>query len=118
MQGLLIRWLILTLAIVLSSYLIGGIRVSGFLPAFFAAALLGLLNTFFRPILILLTLPINLITFGLFTLVINALMLKMASGVVPGFQVQGFWAAFWGALVISIVNWLLISLFRDPVIFD
>jgi putative membrane protein len=83
--------------------------VSGFFSAFLAAAILSLLNAFFRPILFILTLPINLLTFGLFTFVINALLLKMASGVIPGFDVIGFWAAVFGAFLISVVSWLLNS---------
>jgi putative membrane protein len=109
MNGLFIRWLILTISIMATPYLIHGITVESFFAAFFAAAMLGILNAFFRPIIILLTLPINILTFGLFTFVINALMLKMASGVIPGFHVNGFWAAVFGSLTISIVNWLLTS---------
>ena len=112
-MGLLIRWLALTAAIVIASYLISGIEVSDFFSAFFAAAILGILNIFFRPILFILTLPINLLTFGLFTFVINALLLKMASGVISGFQVHGFWSALFGALVISVVNWLLTSFINE-----
>jgi len=112
-MGLLVRWLVLTAAIVIASYLISGIEVSGFFSAFFAAAILGILNIFFRPILFILTLPINLLTFGLFTFVINAVLLKMASGVISGFQVHGFWSALVGALVISVVNWLLNSFINE-----
>lgn len=107
MRGLLLRWLILTLAIVTAAYLIDGIQVEGFLSAFFAAAVLGILNALLRPVLIILTLPINILTLGLFTFIINALLLKMTSGVIPGFEVQGFWPAILGALVISVVGWLL-----------
>jgi putative membrane protein len=114
MNGLLVRWLILTLAILFASYVLSGIEVSGFFPAFFAAALLGILNAFFRPFLIILTLPINILTLGLFTFVINALILKMASGVIPGFYVHGFWTAVFGALIISIANWLLSSVLSGP----
>ena len=114
MDGLFLRWLILTAAILCAAYLIEGIKVSGFFSAFFAAAMLGMLNTFFRPVLIILTLPINILTFGLFTFLINALMLKMASGVIQGFHVYGFWAAVFGSLIISLVNWLLISFISDP----
>jgi len=112
-MGLLVRWSVLTAAIVIASYLISGIEISGFFSAFFAAAILGILNIFFRPILFILTLPINLLTFGLFTFVINALLLKMASGVIEGFQVHGFWSAVFGALVISVVNWLLNSFINE-----
>ena len=112
-MGLLVRWLILTAAITVAAYLINGIHVDGFLSAFFAAAILGVLNVFFRPILLILTLPINILTLGLFTFVINAVLLKMASGVISGFEVQGFWSAVWGALIISAVNWLLSSFITD-----
>ena len=113
MKGLLVRWLVLTVAIVFSSYLISGIQVSGVFSALFAAAILGILNVFFRPILIILTLPINILTLGLFTFVINALILKMASGVISGFEVHGFWSAVFGALVISAFNWILNSLINE-----
>lgn len=109
MKGLLIRWLTTTAAIVATSYLLDGIQVGGFLSALFAAALLGILNAFFRPIALLLTLPINLLSLGLFTFIINALMLKMASGVIPGFNVYGFWPAVFGSLLISLISWLLNS---------
>jgi len=113
MNGLILRWIMLTVAIVVASYLIGGIRVDGFFAAFFAAAILGLLNVFFRPVLLILTLPINILSFGLFTFVINATMLKMASGVISGFHVDGFWPAVLGSLVISLVNWALVSFIND-----
>lgn len=109
MKGILIRWLILTGAILIASYVLDGIRVSGFFSAFFAAAILGLLNAFFRPILFILTLPLNIITLGLFTFVINAILLKMATGVVSGFEVYGFWTAVFGSLLISLVSWGLTS---------
>ena len=109
MIGIFIRWLTLTGAIIFTSYLLDGIRVSGFLSALFAAATLGILNALFRPILLLLTLPINVLTLGFFTFVINALMLKMASGVIAGFDVYGFWSAVIGSLIISVISWLLNS---------
>jgi putative membrane protein len=109
-MGILVKWLVLTLAVLLAAYTLEGIKVSGFLSAFLAAAMLGFLNVFFRPILILLTLPVNILTLGLFTFLINALILKMASGVIPGFDVYGFWTAVFGALLISAVNWVLNAL--------
>ena len=109
MPGLLIRWLILTAAITAASYLMDGIEVRGFFSALGAAAILGVLNAFFRPILIILTLPINILSLGLFTFVINALLLKMVSGVIDGFSVHGFWSAVFGSLVISLVSWFLSS---------
>jgi putative membrane protein len=107
MRGVLLRWLVLTVAVLIASWLLDGIRVTGLLPAFLAAAVLGILNAFFRPILILLTLPINILTLGLFTFLINALMLKIVSEVIAGFEVHGFWTAVLGALIIGSVSWLL-----------
>ena len=113
MMGLLIRWLIVTVAIIFASYLLDGIEVKNFFSAFFAAAALGILNALFRPILIVLTLPINILTLGLFTFLINALMLKMASGIIPGFEVHGFWTAIFGSLIISTISWLLNAFISD-----
>jgi len=110
---LLIRWLCLTAAIMLTAYLIDGIQVAGFAHALGTAAVLGVLNVIVRPVLFILTLPINIMTFGLFTFIINALMLKIASGLIPGFSVIGFWAAVLGALIISLVNWLLNAIIQD-----
>ncbi|MCX7816266.1 MAG: phage holin family protein [Syntrophales bacterium] len=106
-MGIFIRWLILTIAIVISSYFIEGVRVQGFLSAFSAAAVLGVMNVFLRPILLLVTLPINVLTLGVFTFLINALLLKMTAAVIPGFDVEGFWSAVLGAMVVSLVSWLL-----------
>ncbi|OPY10087.1 MAG: Membrane protein of unknown function [Syntrophaceae bacterium PtaB.Bin095] len=113
MKGLFIRWLILTAAIYLAARFIDGIEVHGFVPALLAAAALGVLNALLRPVLIILTLPLNILTLGLFTFVINALLLKMASGVISGFEVHGFWPALFGALIISLVSWLLSSFISD-----
>ena len=107
MRGVLLRWLVLTAAILTACWLLDGIRVNGIFPALFAAALLGILNAIFRPILILLTLPVNILTLGLFTFVINALMLMIVSAVIPGFDVRGFWTAVVGALIIGAASWLL-----------
>jgi putative membrane protein len=112
MKFLAVKWLILTAAITIAAYLLDGIHVDGFSSALLTAAILGILNTFFKPILVLLTLPINILTLGLFTFVINALMLKMASGVISGFRVESFWAAIFGSIIISVVNWILSGLIR------
>jgi putative membrane protein len=112
-MGILIRWIILTVSIIIASYLLEGIHISGFFSAFFAAAALGILNALFRPTLLILTLPINVLTLGLFTFIINALMLKMASGIIPGFEVHGFWTAVIGSLIISVISWLLNSFISD-----
>ena len=115
MRGILLRWLILTAAILAAAYLLDGIEVRDFFSAFLAAAVLGILNAFFRPLLLLLTLPLNILSLGLFTFVINAFLLKMASGVIPGFEVHGFWTALFGALIITLVSSLLNALIsNDP----
>ncbi len=108
-MGIIIKWLILTAALTLASYLIDGIRVSGFFCALSTAAILGFLNIFFRPILLILTLPINIVSLGLFTFVVNAVMLRMASGLISCFEVHGFWPAVFGSVVISAVNFILSS---------
>lgn len=113
MNGLLIRWLILTVSIVICAYVIDGIHVTGFLSAIVAAAFLGILNALLRPLLILLTLPLNILTLGLFTFVINAILLLMVSGVVTGLEIRGFWSALGGALIISLISWLLLSFVSD-----
>ncbi len=113
MKGLLVRWLMLTVAIMAAAYLLPGIQVSGVFSAFFAAAILGILNALLRPLLLLLTLPLNILSLGLFTFVINALMLMMASGVISGFHIAGFWSAVFGSLVIGVVSWLLTSMIND-----
>ena len=107
MPGILMRWLILTVAIIVTSYMLDGIKITGFFSAIFSAAFLGILNAFFRPILLVLTLPINILSLGLFTFVINALLLLMASGVIPGFTISGFWTALFGSLLISLVSFIL-----------
>jgi len=113
MNGIFVRWLILTIAIIVTSYLLDGIQVSGFFSAFFAAAILGILNAFFRPFLLIITLPINILTLGFFTFVINAILLMMASGVIPGFEVAGFWSAVFGSLFISLISWFITSFINE-----
>jgi putative membrane protein len=113
MQGLLLRWLVLTVAILSASYLLKGIEVSSLFSAFFAAAMLGILNALLRPVLIILTLPVNILSLGIFTFVINAMLLKMVSAVVVGFSVHGFWTAVLGAVIISVISWLLNAFISD-----
>lgn len=109
MNGIILRWLILTLAIIIAAYLFPGIEVGSFGTALLSALVLGILNAFFRPVLIILTLPINILTLGLFTFVINAALLMMTSGLIGGLIVNGFGSALLGSLIISLVSWLLSS---------
>lgn len=102
----LIRWFIASLAIIISAYLLPGVHVENFLAALAAALVLGLLNLIVKPILVLFTLPINILTLGLFTLVINAAIIKLATLVVPGFTVDTWgWAILFG-VVLALINML------------
>jgi len=95
-------------AVLIISYLFPKIiRVDGFLAALVAAFLLGIVNSIIKPILVLLTLPITVLTLGLFLLVINGLMLWLVSALVKGFYVNGFWGAVFGSILISLVSWIL-----------
>jgi len=103
----LLSWLVATLAILITAYLLPGITISGLFAALVAALVLGLINAFLKPILVIITLPINILTLGLFTLVINALLVMLASVIVPGFEVANFWWALLFSLVLSIVSFVL-----------
>lgn len=109
--GLLAKWLVNSFALFAASYLVAGIVIHDFWSGIAAAALLGIVNAVIRPVVVILTLPINIVTLGLFTLLINAFMLKIVAWIIRGFSVHGFWAAFWGALVISLVSWFINLLF-------
>jgi len=102
-----IKWLALTASIIVTAYFIDGIRVDGLSSAFLAAAVLGILNVFLRPIALILTLPVNILSLGLFTFIINAFMLIITSRLIPGFNVNGFWTAILGSLLISIISWAI-----------
>jgi len=109
---LLLRWLINALAILAIAYYVPGVSVSGFYAALIAALILGIVNALLRPILILLTLPVNVLTLGLFTLIINAFLFWFASTIVKGFAVADFKAAFLGALIMWLVSWITNWLFK------
>lgn len=107
MVGFLLRWSMNLLALVVAAALIRGIKIQSLEMGILAAGLLGVVNAVIRPVVLVLTLPINLLTLGLFTLVINAAMLKLVSVVVPGLVIDSFSAAFFGALIISVISWVL-----------
>ncbi|HJV64824.1 MAG TPA: phage holin family protein [Geomonas sp.] len=106
-MSFIVHWLIRALAIVITAYLLPGVRLSGFFAALVTALVLGLVNTFIKPLLLILTLPLNILTLGLLTFVINALLILLTSAVVPGFQVAGFWWALLFSLVLAIINYVL-----------
>ena len=107
---ILIVWLINTVALLVLPYLMTSIRISGFWTALIAALVLGLVNALIRPILVVLTLPVTLVTLGLFIFVINGLLFWLVSRMVDGFYVSSFWAAIGGALLYSIISWALSTL--------
>lgn len=104
MTNLIIRWLLNALALLLAAYVVPGIVVENLYIALIAALLLGLVNVTLKPILFVLTLPITILTLGLFTFVINALMFLFVASFVDGFTVEGFIAALLGSLIVSVVN--------------
>ena len=109
-MALIVHWLISALAVIITAYVLPGVTVSGFGSALFTALVLGLVNAFIRPLLLFLTLPLNILTLGLLTFVINALLILFVSAIVPGFFVAGFWWALLFSLVISIVSYALHSI--------
>lgn len=107
MLVIITRWLIITVAILIASMIVPGIRVDTLLTAILAAGCLGLINVFIKPVLIILTLPLTILTMGVFTFFINALLLELVAYLVKGFEVRSFLSAFLGSLIISVVTWLV-----------
>lgn len=107
---LLIKWLVLSLIIMFVGWIVPGITISSFATALVASIVIALVNIVIKPVLVFLTLPINILTLGLFILVINALLFMFVAYLVPGVEVDGFWSAFLGALILSIlsigISWL------------
>jgi len=110
----LAHWALMTLVLWITSHVFKGVTYTSAGALWVAALLLGLVNAVVRPILIFLTLPLTLITLGLFLLVINALMLMLVSALVKGFKVNGFWTAFWAAIFIAIVSFITNRLIGRP----
>lgn len=106
MLRMLLHWILNAVALLIVAHFVSGFVVSNLASALVAVVVIGLLNATFGLMLKLITLPLGILTFGIFFLVINAIMLKFASAVVPGFQVQTFGAAFWGALALAILHML------------
>jgi putative membrane protein len=112
-MGFLLRVVVNALAIILAASILPGIQVDGLVPVLAAAVLLGLVNAFVRPVLLILTLPITLVTLGLFLLVLNGLCFWLVASLVKGFHVAGFGSAVLGSLVVSIVSWIVTALVSD-----
>jgi putative membrane protein len=109
----LVRLLLNALAIAVAAYLVPGVVLSGPGPTILAGIILGFVNAIVRPVLIILTLPVTLLTLGLFIFVVNAICFALTAALVPGFDLSGFWAAFFGALLVTIVSWVLNGLLAD-----
>lgn len=112
-MGFLIRLFLNALALVIVSAIIPGIEVRGVLPALAAAFFLGVVNAFIRPVILILTLPLTIITLGLFIPLLNAALLKLVSLMIQGFEVHGFWSAVFGAILISLISGVLNLLIND-----
>ena len=111
----LLNWLTSGLVVLAIAYIIPGVNIDSFFIALAAALVLGLINAFIKPVIFILTLPINILTLGIFTLVINALMVMLTATIVPGFEVVGFWSSLLFAIILSLTNIVLrhISLKAD-----
>ena len=112
-MGLLLALVLNALALVVTAYIVPGFRVNDFVSAMLTAIVIGLINTFIKPILSFLTAPINMLTLGLFTFVVNAIVLYLASLVVPGFKIDGVLAAILGAVVLSVVAVVISTLVKE-----
>ena len=110
---ILLHWFILTGAILLTAYVVPGIVVSNFLTALIAGACLGFINLVIKPVLKLLTLPINILTLGLFSVVINALLFWALTTVVPGFTIATFQAALIGSIIVAVINWIFSKIVKN-----
>lgn len=110
-MGFLVKLLISTVAVIIGAYLIPGVGVDSIVTAVIVAIVLGLLNAIVKPILVILTIPVTIVTLGLFLLVINVIIIYLADYLVPGFSVSGFIAALLFSLVLAVVGWILDSIF-------
>ena len=112
MRHFVIRWLVTTVGVMVAAAFIKGIHYDTTAALIGAALLLGILNAFVRPVLLILGAPLILLTLGIFILIVNGLMLYWVPGIVSGFHVDGYGSAFWGAIVVGIISWLLSAFFR------
>ena len=112
MRHFVFRWIITTVAVMVTPVFVSGIRYDTIPSLIGAALLLGILNAFVRPVLLILNAPLILLTLGFFILIINALMLRVVPSMVIGFHVENFRSAFWGSLLISLISWILSAFFK------
>ncbi len=110
-MGLIVRLLLSTLAVIIGAYLIPGVSVDSIVTALIVAVVLGILNAIVKPILIILTIPVTVLTLGLFLLVINVIIIYIADSLIPGFAVAGFFSALIFSVVLAVIGWILNSIF-------
>lgn len=101
-MSMLIKWILFAFLIMFIAWIIPGITITGFISALFVVFILSLVNIFIRPLVTLISLPLNVLTLGVFGLIINALLFLLVAKFSPGFQIDGFWSGFWGAVLLSI----------------
>jgi putative membrane protein len=110
---LLLHWILSALALIVVAHFVPGFHVAGLVPALIAAVVIGLLNATLGLLLKIITIPLSILTLGIFLLVINGLMILLASAVVPGFHVNGIVPAFWGAIVLALLGMLIRAVVKD-----
>lgn len=101
---IIIRWICYALALIFTAWIVPGIEVAGFMTALLACIVIALINTFVKPVIEIISLPVNVITIGLFSLVINALLFMLAGWLTPGIEISGFWSALMGSIVLSVLG--------------
>lgn len=111
MIQMLVLWLVSAIVLMITAYLVPGFKIKSFGSAMWASIVVGLLNMLIRPVLMFLSFPINFLTLGLFTFVVNAIILRIAAGLLKGFDIDGWWSAIIGAIVLALVNYVFFLLF-------
>ncbi len=106
-MNMILKWILTALLIMVIAWILPGITVSGFLSAMIVVLVIGLINIFIKPLVKFISLPINILTLGLFSLVINALLFLLVAKIAPGFSIDGFWSGFFGALILSVFTPLI-----------
>ncbi|MBF0318901.1 MAG: phage holin family protein [Nitrospirae bacterium] len=107
MTHLLVSWLIMTVSVIVAAYLLPGVKVASFWSALIVALAIGVLNAILRPVLVILTLPVTVLTLGLFLLVINAIIILIVDKIVKGFEVNGFFTAILFSVILTVMHWIL-----------
>jgi putative membrane protein len=108
------QWIVSSLSVMIMAQIVPGISVQNFVSALIAALVIGFINMIVYPVMVILTIPLTIVTFGLFLFVVNGLALKISAAMTPGFTIQGFMPAVWGSIILSIIGWLIRFVFSTP----